>query len=550
MEIRDAMKNDLGEDYEGLRDYFQKIVNESCDMRVFISRRCYILFRMYAMTEGWVLDHVCTDLGIFAYREELKKSRRVIVADDIGYTGKSMQNVLKKIRTYVPAQCRIEAVLFAVNRKWADQIFSRKIGFWNRIDVKCCQQLTNHQCQVLSVNMVSAILDSGIPYTTFVYPVSGRRKAEIGECYKITVPDKGRELFEGHKWKTEYLDLEENGLKYEWIGKLSEYSCVRIYRNPYNEEYGFFLPFVFLKDIRKERVEAWYKCIGDVLAEMGCMEAAEEFREALKVKEGWRGDAWEYLASVMSCFCSRALAEILCLDEFLDISDEEKTFLEGSFTPVILQLLEGCSIDFAVLFFQKLCRCIEGQESFFCEDRHREKLTADRLSEYVSKHCAGKNAYEATCSIYEWLKCEDSSESLRNQPSKAICVEDIVSILEKFSYARKDIYLAQIECWDSGIATYRLRFDRERGIVAKCSAGEMSTVIPMLKYQDLVREYYNEVFKLELKGQRRTHTETLEQILRKALQDRSYTEAELDEFRNLAEKRNGSLYGLLIYQGR
>lgn len=546
--VKEALRHNLGQDYECLRDHFQKIIDENYDFMVFISRRCYILFQMYAMIEGWTFDHVCTDLGIFAHRDELKKSRRVIVADDIGYTGKSIQNVLRRLKDYVPAQCRIAAVLFAVNIKWADQILGRKIGVLNRIVVKCRFQLTNHQCQSLSVSMVSAILESGMAYTTFVYPVIGTKKEDIGENYKLTALDSVKGLFEGYKWETKYLDLEENRVDLPWTHKLGDYSCVRIYRNPDDEECEFFLPFVFLKNIRKDRAVAWYQCVADAFEETGCTEAAAEFRKALGVKRRWQQDALEYLTSAMSCFCSKALAESLQLGEFLDVHKEEvESSLKGSFSGAVLRLLEDCDAGSAGRFFDKLCSRMEGQEDFFCENESGEGIVVNELTQYVSAHCKDKNVYEATYSIYEWLKSEETDGIFHDQPLKAICLEDVVSVLKNIFHSVKDIYLAQIECWDIGVATYRLRCDEERGIVAKCSAGEMSTVIPMLKYQDLVREYFDEEMMSELEGKGRGQTEILEDILRKASDDSRYTRQELDEFRDLFEKRDGSLYGLLIY---
>lgn len=545
--LKKEMEHNLGNDYKSLYEYFQKIVNGKYDFMVFISRRCYILFQMFAIIAGWNFDNVCTDLGIFAHRERLKASRRIIVADDIGYTGRSMQNVLKRISMYVPVQCVITAVVFAVNRKWADEIFSRKRGLLRRVNVKCRFQLTNHQCQDLSIRLVAAILDSGIPYTTFVYPILGKKKKDIDKDYKITAFRTEKGLFEKHKWETHYLDIGDNDQDLKWTHRLGKYTCIRIYRDPHGEEGELFLPFIFLKDIKKDKVNAWYEGVADTFAEMQCAEAAEELRKALSVHKKWQENAGEYLTSVMSCFCSKALAEILDLSQYVSVQKEEAgKFLKGSFSSTILQLLEACDADFAIRFFDNLFAKMENCEEYFCDDTDREGIVVDKLTEYVTGHCKDMDVYETTYSIYEWLKSDGSNVVFKDQPTKAICVEDIVYVLKKVSFAERDIYLAQIECWDIGVATYRLCYDKERGIAAKCSAGEMSAVIPMLKYQDLIREYFREKFALELEGDNSVDRNILAGVMQKAMDDKKYTEHEIDAFKSLVEERNGSLYGLLL----
>ena len=402
------------------------------------------------------------------------------------------------------------------------------------------------------MRLVAAILDAGMPYTTFVYPIWGKIKKDIGESFKVSDYKRGKGLFD-QKWETRYLDLEQNkldleqnGLNLEWTHRLGNYACVRIYKDPQNGERGFCLPFVFLKDIKKDRVSAWFEYVADTFNEVGCAEAEKEFRKALSVKKVWLKDAEEYLASVISCICSKSIAEILQLNQYMDVQEGIECSLSGSFSPDILQLLKKWDADMAVRFFEKLCADMDAQEPFFHEGQSDAGIVTKELKAYVSEHCGNMDVYEASYSIFEWLKKEDGGEVLEGRSMKSLCVEDIVFVLKQAGYAEKDIYLAQIECWDIGVATYRLRYDDDRGITAKCSAGEMSTVIPMLKYQGLVREYYDTKLAMEFEGNTRTPKAVLEDVLQKALAEQRYSEKEIDAFRELFEERKGSLYGLMI----
>lgn len=55
--------------------------------------------------------------------------------------------------------------------------------------------------------------------------------------------------------------------------------------------------------------------------------------------------------------------------------------------------------------------------------------------------------------------------------------------------------LAQIECWDIGIATYRLHYDWQNGLADICSAGEISSVINQIKYQKLIKKFHEKKYR-------------------------------------------------------
>lgn len=69
----------LKRDFEGLKKYFKNIVDNKYDCIIFISRRCYILYQMIAIIEGWNCNEIYTDLGIYAMRKKLLNAKGLLL---------------------------------------------------------------------------------------------------------------------------------------------------------------------------------------------------------------------------------------------------------------------------------------------------------------------------------------------------------------------------------------------------------------------------------------------------------------------------------------
>lgn len=97
-----------------------------------------------------------------------------------------------------------------------------------------------------------------------------------------------------------------------------------------------------------------------------------------------------------------------------------------------------------------------------------------------------------------------------------------------------------------GIATYRFYYDKRRGLLAKCTAGEMSTTLEMVKYQYIVQKFYEKRYCNLEPYVNMERNALLNLIIEETLQEGKYTESEITNFRKILEERNGSLLGLLI----
>lgn len=543
---KNALKSHIQNDMDDIRDFFKNILDKEYDCIVFISRRCYILFLMYVVTEGWQYHNIRTDLGIFARRELLKTSKSVLIVDDIGYTGSSMQRVSKRLVSYIPLDCQLDAVLYAVNKRYLSDIHGIKLDGLRKLNIKTYAELTNRQCQELSAHLVSAILSAGIPYITFIYPTWGEVKKNFKEDYEDFIVGYKKSLFKEYRWKNSFLNLvkEKNMGWTNWVG---DYSCVRIYQSP-NDNVMYFLPFVFLKSLKADKVNEWYHLIADVFEKSDAKMVAEEIRETLNVDKTWEVEAIEYLSCMFSCFCSKSIAEFMGLQQYVEeVEGGYVNIFCDSFSEVFVDALRKCDRVFVETFWDNFCKIIPLTEKFFVDTRNLEQSYFDDLVSYLKMHADIENVYEISYKVFEWMKSEESDKFFVETDKKFIKLDDMTYLLEsRFGFKKEEIYLAQIECWDIGIATYRLHYDQEKGIIAICNAGEMSSVVNQIKYQELIKIFYDMKYQYDSKVTDQLCREIVREIIKEEMKKDRYTKRDLDEFYEIAEEQSYSFYDMLI----
>lgn len=540
--VRELIKKEchaiLRDEYDNIKNYFSSVIAQKCDCIVFISRRCYVLFLMFSIIEGLSCAAACTDLGIFYKRDKLKNCKRVIVIDDIGFTGTSMKGVLKKVKRYVPFYCKISASVFAVNISNLAPISDMRIGLFRKIKVRYYCQLTERQCQSLSTKLVSAILASGIPYTTFVYPIWGTMVNEKPD-YKITEFNNNNTLLAEHKWITSYI----LNLNSDWGKKLSSFQCVRIYKK---DTHICYLPFLFMRDIKVDKIDLFYNAVAATFENLGKETIAKEILQALSETNKLKKDAIEYLSSMMSCFLSRALAVDLDIPKYIDVQLElDRLILMGSFLDEFYSFINDFDKEFLNDFFNKFLEQIGDLDKCLPDNNSHIYIYYDKLLSFVIDNKSRYDEFDMMCAIFEWMKNEGLRNVDKSSAIQTILINELVSILKSTGYDEEKIYLAQIECWDRGVATYRFSYYDQIGIVANCGVGEMSSNISALKYQTLVRRFFNEeIMAGEILSEEKGKI-VLKQICDAATTNQEYTKEDIEQFEKMLNEQQYSLYSLL-----
>lgn len=74
--------------------------------------------------------------------------------------------------------------------------------------------------------------------------------------------------------------------------------------------------------MKADKVDDWCRHVAKVFVELDGEELAKEIEDALNEKEETRKEVIEYVACILSCFYSKAIAEILNLLEYLEMQKE------------------------------------------------------------------------------------------------------------------------------------------------------------------------------------------------------------------------------------
>lgn len=544
--VKEWARNNIREDYDNVKNYFSSIIHSSYDMIIFISRRCYILFYLFSIIENWDInmDIICTDLGLYSRKDKLKKCKNILVADDIAFTGYSMRSVIRKLDKYQSSLCSVEARLFAIDASHYDSLLYVKTRSFKKVKIFHNVQRTHEQCQQLSYNLLKIIMASGIPYTTFVYPewiladdYSDKIFAEYD--YSIERVAHKRRLEDDTRWDTQYICFNNNSI----INPLSDFVCIRKYKKDTNI---LLLPFLFLRNIKADKVEEFYQLI----SEMFDNKVIEEIIVSILNEERkFRKDSFEYLASMISCLWTKIL-----LAEF-DISGEEnvveqkiRASLRGSFSDDFINFLTDIDKYNISSFIDKIKLKENEFNSFFSSECVNKYIYYDELKEAVEKDMksVGDNdVYDIMTQVFEWMKRRSEENKEKSDEIRNIAVVDLIQLLSiTCNFKEKDIYLALIECWDRGVATYRFYFDEIDGIIAVCGAGEMSSLVTSLKYQKIISEFYKKLLLSNIKETEEVRKSILDEAVKSFKEQ--YSENEITKFYQLYSDNNKSLYKYLI----
>ncbi len=543
--LRIQMRNRICEkvlkrDFINLKRYFSEAVEKKNSCLVFISRRCYVLYQIIAEIENWSHEIVVTDWGLFAFKERIKGCKNVIVIDDIGLTGVSMKRVIKTVNKYISWNCRMEAMLFAINIENATRLKRIHLENFRSVKLKSYYELTNRQCQELSKKLITVILECGMPYTTFVYPIFGK------ECGTLIQENGVKELklesraFNKNKWHTTYITDFINS-NFSWSEYVSDYKCVRIYREKENEKFSLVIPFLFIKSVKPNKIETLFTIFSKRFEELGVKGISTYIQDSLKVKKAIRKNAFEYLMCFFTCFCTKNLLDILDISKSMKVQEDVAiNSLKGSFEQNTLNILKNSDINFSLKFWKGID--LKSISECFYSFSGSEYAKIEDLKDYV-RNKKDTPVFEVTCGLFNLMrKLSDKDKKL-----KSIAFDEIFNLLRnEGEYDAEAIYLAQIECWDRGIATYSFEYSEKKGIIAKCCVGEMSSVIYMLHFSDLLRKFYEKNFFCEKNLTDEQRQKNLLDVIEEEKNGGRISEEEIEILYELIQGQQGGIYNLLI----
>lgn len=491
-------KSVLQTDFNNIELFFTEIQKGAADYIIFISRRCYILYQIYALIMGWDKENVISDRGLWCYRSKLNMAKSVVIADDMILHGGAMKKVLVRIRHYVPEACKIESYVYC--------IYNNAMPVAREHSIKSFTVKTSRDCKKLTEKLVRCILVNGIPYTTFAFSWYGKACAErdIPKCSKEDklVQFDNDVCEHSDKWETAFQFALSEAV-HKLVDVLSDGACLRIYKR---EDLQTVIPFTFMSRVRAEYVPDYYHIIKDCFVEAGIDIIAKEFGDALDcgedVKESVTRDKWVYLAALLECCITRMIGLLEQVGDMFDVTFYEeitKPNMQGTFSTDVVEAINRIDIDSSLKFIERIVANENCFKKYVCKatdeifvnidtkytslvEEYGTKQQDERQSESMSDSCR-----EIIINIFEDMRIE---YDLYNQELRRyIKCNEIIYMLKKY-FKMSEILAAQIDTWDQGMAAYEFEYDEVDGIYAKCGIGERSALIFAMKYGNIICKYY------------------------------------------------------------
>ena len=463
--IRKCLETILGDEYDLLKDYFEVIINDAADYIIFISRRCFVLYQIFAYIGGWQRDHIISDKGIWTFRKQIRQAHRIILADDILIWGSAMRtaDILLRSILNTSEEYVIKRVIYCQYAENDSEDVAELQTFYKR---------SMRECRILTNKCAKGIMTCGIPYTTFLYPFYGKSLNSGIQIDEEVVTFKSIKATEG-KWKS-YYDFRFDKKLQSMLECLCDGASIRYYYQS-QENLLCVIPFAFISDIKAEHIEFYYSNISECCRKSGWQEIATEIEEAIADVSD---EKWQYLAMLLSCLISRIIGVIGHVDKKFDGEYDRvisKKSLEGAFSTQIYNCLERLS--------EESCLCFVDQILL------RREMWGSCLLRLPKEEGNGDIDVCLDELLIQFGEMRLLYETSHESKDKKVTNNELYKMYSG-KYPCNIIQAAQIECCDAGIVTYGFDIEKGIGSVAKYGIGERSSVLFSLRYEDIIHRYY------------------------------------------------------------
>ncbi|MCI9674389.1 MAG: hypothetical protein HFH06_01285 [Lachnospiraceae bacterium] len=242
-------------DFEGFYNYFIEILEQEYDYVILMSRRCLVFFQLF--TYLYVYDKkeiksksvILSDKAIPFYFNLFKHTDRIAVVDDIIVHGRTVYSIYNMFQEMFP-EIKVDIYGYVSEEK----LDCLPTGLIKSLNISYFANA--NEWRLLSNNIVSCILMSNIPYTSFVTAFYQYNNPSSWEFLRnksfIVVPNtKDSQVHEG---TDSYCIYEQNWNKPDLFSSLSLGECIRLYWNKYTEKLTI-IPYVFIRSLSAEQAE-------------------------------------------------------------------------------------------------------------------------------------------------------------------------------------------------------------------------------------------------------------------------------------------------------
>lgn len=537
--LRNKVSSLLREDYNELHRFFKSLSDsEEYDYIVLMSRRCLVLYQLYMLMSEDLTDsdRVISNQAIPYYREALK-GKRVTIVDDILIHGRTVSDVYRLLEQYCGEAYHPDIWVYMANTEinCVDQHIQGRIKSF-------CVAYTG-EWRNLSNRIISAIISSNIPYTSFVesffYHVQPAFLEQIQGIEAVSLIENTDFIQEQCGVKAFYC-YEMNSERKSIFRSLSLKECIRIYKS--EDEPGFvMIPYVFTKAFPIQNVQEMFESLKECVPEsmisvrnILCSKSTDDKDDARLI---------EYKMRLVTCILSN-----LYLCEFtgkyhlfpkknVDVDTLAKSF--GRKVAQEINLLFEENID-ALLEFKYDADDIDVADiDSDLKETLKNALGSNDGKKYMERNIL-KNYFQKA-----WYEDERRAE----QSEERFCglpLEVFVSAAQETQIAEEDMFRHLISSWDIGIAAANYRINPEKKYVG-CfnSPGEQSYKIILEKYPYIMYSliFVSKSIKYDGKKQKKDFENERVRLLLDLLKkfDDKYTLEDYSEIEKIIKRDRGYL---------
>ncbi|MDE6846208.1 MAG: phosphoribosyltransferase domain-containing protein, partial [Lachnospiraceae bacterium] len=422
--MQDNLYKWLLKECEYLKDYFETLRDDTADYIILISRRCYILYQMFAFVFGWNNKNVISDKGMWCKRAALSKAKRVIIADDIMFSGNAVERILNRLNAYLSTECKRDIAIFCRYNASPDVV--------NNYPIKSYSARTKRDCRKLTNRLVKSIQANGIPYAVFVYPWYGWRSVCEDDLLQNVQSVENQNIF----------DRQENGwnskIYFDFIDEIKVLKesicddvCLRVYREE-SKDLICTIPFAFLSNIKKEFITQFFTLIQECFKNAGGMSIADEIEAALEEHESvLESEKYMYLASVLTCSLSRVIGLLFGIEDKMyaqTIEEISDSIIRGSFSDEVVNELNTMNGQFATAFIWELSKRSEQLKECVEKEKDSEVCLNPCYEEMITKENDDKKCGDVLVDIFG--KMREKYDNGGRNATKYIFCNEIMNLLK------------------------------------------------------------------------------------------------------------------------
>lgn len=519
LKIYNRVKEILEYDFEGIYSYFNDILEKQYNFVVLMSRRCLVLFQLFIYF--YIFDNkkipcksvLLSDKAIPYYFKQFKENNRIAVVDDIivhGRTVCSIYEIIKEVCSNVDidfygyaSDQDLDCLLKEVSKK-----------------LNVSYVASTREWRKLSNNIVSSILVSNIPYTSFVtafFQYDDASKWSFLENNNDFRLIRNSENIQTDVGIDSYCLYEKNWNKPEIISLLSLGECIRIYWNAYTKKLTV-IPYVFIRSLTADDAEKAIEYVCDLLPD-----EYSNIKSLLNTKITTpicRKALEEYKMRILTCYLSgyywRSFLERYSLPEpqYVDVDTLIKSFGE----PIAVELGSIKADHLESVINYSLGTNYKSISLFDCH------IAENKFDKWLPKHF-----YSA------WA--EDEQRAKKNKPrARGYTIDSLLLQGKKFGLDNDEILSKLVNNWDIGIAAANFSFDPlTNDIGCYVTPGEQSYKI-LLENNASIMYALITVSNMVTKGDAKKHNLTFEQYrvaLLKELLGRYNSSGQLPDYKDI-----------------